>query len=184
MTSLEAKQIVERQRKLILAGDVEIESEVDYPIATNPLDAQRPYIVTHDVTFRVAGRERVVRAGFTFDGASIPAIVTVARLLVPLALGHWIRPAKAREFWGRLLKPLNTFYRNLYAACLHDADYAQQTYAGRPIDRVIADACYQSVLVHCGENYRIARAERIALDWCGGWAWAEHRRRIDHERGS
>ena len=157
---------VAAQRRRILNGPVWIESEVEYPIATNPLNPHKPFVVTHDITFHVGGRVVTVKAGFCFDGASKPAIVEVLKLLVPLLLLHWVRPSKYREFFSRLFRPLNTFYRNLFAACLHDRDYWEQD-----IEQVTADACYQSLLVRCGENYWVARAERGALDWCGHWAW-------------
>lgn len=157
----------------ILSGRVRIESSARYPIAANPLDPVNPYVVTHDITFYVGGRAVRVEAGFKFDGCSKPAIAEVLKLLVPLLLFHWIRPAKYREFYSRLFRPLNTFYRNLFAACLHDHDYRTQS-----IERPIADATYQTVLAHCGENYWVARAERIALDWCGGWAWEKHRQEL------
>lgn len=182
MTSAERAAIVTAQRKTILAGDVQIESDVDYPIAANPLSEDKPFVVTHDITFHVGGRVRTVKAGFAFDGASKPAIVHVLRLLVPLLLLHWIQPSKFRLFWERLFRPLNTMYRNLLASCLHDADYAQQEYEGQKIERPIADACYQSVLIHSGEDYWVARAERIALDWFGGKAWAGHAKRLAEQR--
>lgn len=179
MTSAERAEFVRRIRRQILAsGHVVIESDAKYPpISADPLVEEKPYVTNAEIAFDVAGRRTVVAEGFEFDGASIPTIVQILKVLLPILLLHWTRASLARQFWTRLLRPMNTFYRNLYAACLHDWRYYHQD-----TEREIADAEYQIVLMHSGETYWVARGCRIALDWFGGKAWRDHAERIARER--
>lgn len=150
-------------RKLILDGKLKIESDSEFPIAVDPLDKLRPYITRDDIYFTMSPYTVTIPKGFHFDGASVPAVVWAIQLLMQTLLSLVTLRFLTQSI---LMQPPNTFYRNLYAAALHDWLYRTQ-----PLDRIVADAAFEAALVHSGTGWLTAKLMFAGVYFFGGRAW-------------
>lgn len=160
---------IRQQKKRILdAHGVTIDCDVPLPIAVDDRHETLPYVTIAEIRFNVAGREVRVPHNFRFDGASIPLIVFVLRALAAVVLCRWLFNKWSARSVMSFLRPLNTTYRNLLAACLHDYCYTEKP---RGLPRALADVAFEAVLVAEGEYWLTARVMRYAVEMFGGPHW-------------
>lgn len=88
--------------------------------------------------------DHIVKAGFKFDGASIP-----------------------RAFWWLIGSPFTGKYRK--AALLHDALYAAELY-----EREVCDNKFDEVMEKDGVNWFKRNTMWLAVRAGGGFVWSKH----------
>lgn len=115
---------------------------VDPPGIPMALQGQRAAILTNDYTTEAGGRTITIKAGFRWDGASIPNCLDT-----PLALDRF-SPSLRR------------------GGLVHDALYASQW-----VSKDVADWCLYDAILNDGTQFEKAKAVYRAVQLWGFTAW-------------
>lgn len=170
MTHAELGVIAAACRRRILDNEITITSDADRPISVDPFSEEFAFCTDKSIDFEIGGEVKTVHAGFAFDGASIPAVCWV--LLFLLQFTAWLFGLKwlSRRNW---CKPLNTFYKILYAACFHDWAWRYTVY-GRKIGKRLSNAAFEAILVASGVDWKVARVMYYAVSLFGNRTYARY----------